>query len=86
MIANLSQWIEEDLAGLLPESNQQQMQLLRERVHRMENLINGLLEYSRIGRTESVTETVNVAQLLAEVIDSLLLPLSASKSSQECPL
>ena len=70
-IANLSEWIEEDLAGQLPEENQQQMRLLRGRVHRMEALINGLLEYSRVGRTQTTTEQIDVADLLADVIDSL---------------
>ncbi|GAB4461697.1 MAG: hypothetical protein OHK0037_11210 [Elainellaceae cyanobacterium] len=70
-IANLSEWIEEDLAGHLPEENQQQLHLLRGRVLRMEALINGLLEYSRVGRVESPVERVSVAVLLDEVIDSI---------------
>ncbi|MCU0535725.1 MAG: PAS domain S-box protein [Hydrococcus sp. Prado102] len=73
-IANLSQWIEEDLEGQLPEENQHQMQLLRSRVYRMEDLINGLLEYSRVGRTQVKEETVNVGELLAEILDSLAPP------------
>jgi PAS domain S-box-containing protein len=73
-IANLSEWLEEDLADLLPDENRQQMQLLRGRVHRMEALINGLLAYSRAGRSEAVIEPVNVAELLAEVIDWLNPP------------
>ena len=75
-IANLSQWIEEDLSGQLPEENQRQMQLLRQRVYRMEALIDGLLDYSRVGRTEATTETVNVGELLDEVIDSLAPPVT----------
>jgi signal transduction histidine kinase/CHASE3 domain sensor protein len=73
-IANLSEWIEEDLNDRLPQENQHQMQLLRGRVHRMEALINGLLEYSRIGRVQSPTELVDVKELLLEVIDSLAPP------------
>lgn len=73
-IANLSQWLADDLVGLLPEPNQQQIRLLQERVHRMEALIDGLLEYSRVGRTTSVAETVDVAELLADVIDLLAPP------------
>lgn len=73
-IANLSEWIEEDLAGQLPEENQHQMRLLRGRVHRMEALINGLLEYSRVGRIQSPTETVSVQALLEDVVDSLAPP------------
>lgn len=73
-IANLSEWIEEDLQGQLPDENQKQMQLLRGRVHRLEALINGLLEYSRVGRTKMAVEPVNVAELLDEVLDSLVPP------------
>jgi PAS domain S-box-containing protein len=70
-IANLSEWLEEDLKGGLPPENQRQMQLLRGRVHRMEALINGLLQYSRIGRKELPIETVRVNDLLNEVLESL---------------
>lgn len=75
-IASLSEWLEEDLADQLPEENQHQMQLLRGRVRRMEGLINGLLEYSRIGRIHTELSTVNVDLLLKEVIDSLQPPAS----------
>ncbi|WP_416667160.1 PAS domain S-box protein [Egbenema bharatensis] len=75
-IANLSEWIEEDLEGQLPEENQQQLSLLRTRVHRMEALINGLLEYSRAGRTQTTIHTISVENLLHEVIDSLDPPNS----------
>jgi len=70
-IANLSEWIEEDIGDTLNDETRHQMNLLRGRVHRMEALINGLLEYSRVGRLETATATVSVATLLAEVIDSL---------------
>lgn len=73
-IANLSEWIEEDLSDTLTEETQHQMDLLRGRVHRMEALINGLLQYSRVGRLETAKVTVSVASLLAEVIDSLAPP------------
>ncbi|ARV63228.1 PAS domain-containing sensor histidine kinase [Nostocales cyanobacterium HT-58-2] len=70
-IASLSEWMEEDLGEILPEENQHQMRLLRGRVRRMEALINGLLEYSRIGRIQAPLSMVNVAALLKEVIDLL---------------
>lgn len=73
-ISNLSQWIEEDLEGQLSEDNQSQMELLRSRVYRMENLISGLLEYSRVGRTQVKEERVNVGELLVEIFDSLSPP------------
>ena len=50
------------------------MNLLRGRVHRLENLINGLLAYSRIGRLESEPQEVAVGRMLAEIIDLLEVP------------
>ncbi|HEY9811691.1 MAG TPA: ATP-binding protein [Halomicronema sp.] len=73
-ISNLSQWIEEDLSDTITEETQHQMQLLRGRVHRMENLINGLLHYSRVGRLRTESETFSVENLLKEMIDSIAPP------------
>lgn len=73
-IANLAVWLEEDLQGKLTDETREQLQLMRDRVQRMNALIEGLLKYSRIGRTGVSLETVDVAELLAEVIDSLSPP------------
>ncbi|OUC16708.1 MAG: hypothetical protein B0A82_00335 [Alkalinema sp. CACIAM 70d] len=73
-IANLSEWIEDDLDGKLEADTQQQMVLLRSRVYRMEAMITGLLNYARVGRGYVEIEAVVVADLLLEVIDSLAIP------------
>lgn len=73
-ISSLSQWIEEDLGDVLTAETQHQMDLLRGRVHRMEALIDGLLQYSRVGRMIPTLETVSVSELLEEIIDSLSPP------------
>ncbi len=73
-IANLSEWIEEDLEGALTVGTQSQMTLLRSRVERMSNTIDGLLDYALRGQTEGSSTSVDVAQLLVEVIDSLSPP------------
>ncbi|MEG4232210.1 PAS domain S-box protein [Microcoleus sp. Pol11C3] len=73
-IANLSSWIEEDLSESMTEDTIHQMNLLRGRVHRMEGLIEGLLQYSRVGRIQVPSEMVKVEKLLAEIIDSLAPP------------
>ncbi|MGB3493034.1 MAG: PAS domain S-box protein [Elainellaceae cyanobacterium] len=70
-IANLSQWIEEDVGDRLPPENQYQLQLMRGRVNRMEALINGLLEYSRIGYRQHMIEQVDIGELIANTVDSL---------------
>ena len=70
-IANLSRWIEEDLGESLTPEVSGQLEMLRGRVNRMEAMIEGILEYSRVGRTPVAPETVDVKVLLTEVIDLL---------------
>lgn len=73
-IANLSEWIQEDLEDRLDEDTRYNMNLLRGRVHRLENLINGLLSYSRVGRIKSQPESVDVGKMLTTIIDGLDVP------------
>ncbi|WP_373546394.1 ATP-binding protein [Chamaesiphon sp.] len=73
-IANLSEWIEEDLSDRILENDRQQFHLLRQRVKRMDALVDGLLNYSRLGKQALAIETVDVAQLLTEIVDSLSSP------------
>ena len=73
-IMNLSHWLEEDIKTDLAPENQHQFELLRKRVYRMEALIDGLLEYSRVGRIQTASEEVDVSKLLGEIIDSLNPP------------
>ncbi len=75
-IANLSEWIEEDLQDRVLDKEHQQFELLRQRVKRMDALIDGLLHYSRVGSDDLECETVDVRQLVAETIDSLAPPAS----------
>ena len=73
-IANLSQWIQEDLTDDITDDIRNQFDLLRGRVHRMEGLIDGILQYSRIGRVKSIIETVDLNQLLEDIVDLLAPP------------
>ena len=66
-----SRWVEEDMGAQLPPNVQEYLMMMRVRVHRMENLINGILALARIGRTGQVEENVDVNELLVEVIDML---------------
>jgi two-component system sensor kinase FixL len=77
-IANLSQWIEEDLGENLGGENKSQMGLLRGRVHRMEALIDGILQYSRAGRVKAKPEIIDTGVLVAEVIELMAPPKTIS--------
>jgi len=85
-ISNLSEWLEEDLGGQLSVENQAQMHLLRTRVYRMNSLIDGLLEYSRVGRLNIQPEMVDVRALLEDIIEMLSpLPSFRIEISSQMP-
>ncbi|MDB4951471.1 MAG: domain S-box [Gemmatimonadetes bacterium] len=73
-IANLSQWIEEDLAEHVTDEVRGHLELLRGRVHRMEGLIDGILQYSRAARVREKPERVEVGGLLDETLDLMAPP------------
>jgi PAS domain S-box-containing protein len=73
-ISNLAQWLADDLEGQLEGESLRFLQLLQGRVGRMVSLIDGLLLYSRVGRAEVATETVNTNELIEEILDSLAPP------------
>jgi signal transduction histidine kinase len=73
-VSNLAQWIEEDLADKLNDTSRTQLALLRDRVRRMNDLIEGLLEYSRVGKISDTEQPVDTLELVHEIIDSLAPP------------
>lgn len=73
-IANLSEWIEEDIGDTIQGETKRQMGLLRTRVHRLEGLIEGILQYSRVGRDKVSIEDIDTGELVGEVIDNLSPP------------
>ena len=62
------------MGGKLPVKNQQQLALIQDRVVQMTALIDGLLQYARIGRESIEPAPTNIGQLLAELVDVLAPP------------
>jgi two-component system sensor kinase FixL len=73
-IKTIAQWLSEDCTDKLDAENQEQLGLLMNRVDRMHNLIEGVLQYSRVGRVEEEKTKVDLAALLPEIIDTLQPP------------
>jgi signal transduction histidine kinase len=71
-INNLSSWIEEDLGQNITEDTHKNLELLRNRVHRMENLINGILAYSRAGRLQTDEVYFSTYELINEICANLI--------------
>ncbi len=73
-ISTLASWIATDYRDRLDAEGRQQLDLMIQRVKRMHNLINGILEYSRVGRIKEKTEEVNVNDLVKEVLEMIAPP------------
>ena len=74
----LVDWMSNDYADKLDEQGKEQMKLLLTRVDRMHNLIDGILQYSRVGRVKEQKVQVNLNGLVPEIIDMLTPPESIS--------
>jgi light-regulated signal transduction histidine kinase (bacteriophytochrome) len=73
-IATLANWLLTDYADKLGEQGRKQLNLLTSRVDRMRKLIDGILQYSRIGRVKEEKVVVNLTELVSEVIDTMAPP------------
>jgi signal transduction histidine kinase len=66
-IDNVVTWIEEDHSFDLPPKVSEYLTIIKGRVTRAENLLKGILDYSRIGKESQIAEIVDVEELLREV-------------------
>ena len=84
-IYNVIQWIEEDLGNELSAQMRKYLNIIPDRIKRMEDLIHGLLDYARIGREQPLKETVDVGALVQDQVD-LIVPKSFSVKISEMPV
>ncbi len=85
-IANIISWIEEDHEKAIIPEIRDKFILIKNRIKRLENMINGLLEYARIGKIKKGTEKVDIAQLLKEIIDILVPKSYETKIEGKMPI
>jgi signal transduction histidine kinase len=82
-ISQLSTWIVKDYQDHLDEEGKEKLRLLIGRTQRMHELIEGVLEYSRVGRVQERTQEVDLNMILPEIVDSLLNKDNITISIQE---
>jgi two-component system, LuxR family, sensor kinase FixL len=73
-ISTLTDWITNDYADKLDDDGKEHLKLLSSRVSRMHNLIEGVLQYSKVGRVRETRVTVNLNEIVSEVIDMICPP------------
>lgn len=77
-IGSLSQWLYADYKDKFDEDGKAQLDLLVNRVHRMQNLIEGILEYSRVGRVQEQKVAVSLDAVVRESVENLSVPAHIS--------
>ncbi len=83
-LQELPSWIIEDLdqaAISIPPPTNRHLELIGSHASRLDLMLTGLLEYSRVGRMQPIT-AVKPAQILADVLDDLGLPGEVNVTSK----
>jgi signal transduction histidine kinase len=70
-IGNVIAWIDEDHKTELTATLSKYLELMKERVRKAENLIEGLLSYARADKEEMNREVVSLNALVQEVLENL---------------
>lgn len=70
-ISSLLSFIQEDMQGQLDEKSLENFEKIKERTIRMNNVVDGVLEYVKIDNEELSDELIDLSALIGEVIKNL---------------
>ncbi len=73
-ISQLTSWISEDYADAFDRQGKNKIKLLLSRVKRMYKLIDGILDYSKVGRVREKKIQVDLNKLVRDVTDAISPP------------
>jgi len=72
-IKSAALWLEEDLHDLSDETRKL-LRLMRSRINRMETLLDDLLTFSRVGRTDTAVSETKLAEIFDSIVEVLNPP------------
>lgn len=73
-IGTVSEWILEEYQKKLDPKGKKYLELIESRVKKLQALIDGILEYSKIGFTREKPEPINLNQMIPEIKEILMPP------------
>lgn len=77
-IGSLADWLASDYADKLDAQGREYLALMKNRASRMDALIDGILEYSRVGRVKETQVAVDLNALVADTVQMLAPPPEVS--------
>ncbi|MFK8017336.1 MAG: ATP-binding protein [Gammaproteobacteria bacterium] len=63
-VDSLASFLQEDLADIMPKESARHVELMRARIRRLQDLLDALLTYSRVGREDHPLELIDIDQLV----------------------
>jgi light-regulated signal transduction histidine kinase (bacteriophytochrome) len=85
-IHNYATFLIEDYADKLDAEGRQKLETLQRLSKRMDTLIDALLHFSRVGRTELAVQQTNLQEVLSEVLDSVRIMLEEHRVDVRLPV
>ena len=82
-INSLISWIREDNGGTLSEETKQYLNLIEGKIEKMDHLIQGILTYSKIDKTDVRSEKVNTYETVKNIVSIIDIPKNIQISVQE---
>jgi signal transduction histidine kinase len=73
-IGQLADWIGQDIQSTAGQETLENLQLMQQRTARLEMLIASLLSYARAGHAKAAVETVDLGDLVGEIVASIAPP------------
>jgi signal transduction histidine kinase len=84
-IDTLTSWLNEDYSEQLGDIGKNQISTIRRSVEKMDTLINGILEYSTIGKNQIEVYPVDLNGLLNEILKMIEVPTHIEVKFSELP-
>jgi len=85
-IDTLSAWLKEDFKGQLGDHGNESINLIRNNVEKMDTLINGILEYSTIGKNRIDVYDVDTNTLIDDILDIIQIPDHIEIEKSDLPI
>lgn len=82
----LTAWLKEDFKKNINKSGNEQLDLIRENVEKMDTLINGILEYSTIGKNQEQIYEVDTNLIVDDVLQIIQVPKQVTVIKHNLPV
>ena len=85
-IDSLSAWLKEDYKDKLGRDGNKSIKLIRNNVEKMDTLINGILEYSTIGKNRIDVYDVDANKLIYDILGIIPIPSHIAVTKNDLPI